>query len=485
MARIIVWFRGKDLRLDDHVPLTHAIARNAEIVPLVVLEDAYFGASAKRPPHRMQYFIEAVRALDIELRVRGSRLLVVRGKGSALVPSVAQSLGAELVVAQETVEPGGRARDDAVARALGNRFLLFNGETIHPPGTIRNGQGRSYGVFTPFSKAWRREVSHAPCVDAPTVLPTVSPEIIAQSLGLPGAEEAGAPRRNPSILEAGPSAAGARLARFVRDGATAYKDRRDRLDLEGTSRLSADLRFGTISPRRVWRTLLEQVPSGPGQISFENELIWREFSYSTLRDFPSIAHDDFQRDFAGFPWRDDDNGFLTWAEGRTGYPVVDAAARQLLGEGYVHNRARMIAASFLTKDLLIDWRRGKAWYRHWLTDGDLAQNVAGWQWVAGSGCDPQPYFRIFNPVTQAVRFDPEGEYIRRWVPELARIPTKHIHSPWTADASELRSWNVVLGKTYPRPVVDHATARDRFLAVASSHLKRAPGSVNAPLPLGV
>lgn len=485
MARTIVWFRGKDLRLDDHLPLAHAIARGGEIVPLMVLEDAYFGTNGKRPPHRMQFFIEAVRALDSELRLRGSSLFVARGKGSALIPSLVQTLGADLVVSQETVEPGGRARDDTVARALGVRFLRFNGETIHPPGTIRNLQGRAYGVFTPFSKAWRRDVSHASCVDAPTALPPVLPEVMAQSLGLPEDQEAGAPGRNPSVLQAGPSVAVARLARFVRDGATAYKERRDRLDLDGTSRLSADLRFGTISPRRVWRTVQEQVPPGSGQTSFENELIWREFAYSTLRDFPSITHDDFQRDFAGFPWRDDDEAFVAWAEGRTGYPVVDAAARQLRSEGYVHNRARMIAASFLTKDLLIDWRRGEAWYRHWLTDGDLAQNVAGWQWTAGSGCDPQPYFRIFNPVTQAERFDPDGEYIRRWVPELAHVPAPHIHAPWTADPASLRRWNVVLGNTYPRPIVDHAFARDRFLAVASSYLKRAPGSVNAPLPLGV
>ena len=247
MARTIVWFRGKDLRLDDHRPLAHAIARGGEIIPLLVLEDAYFGTSAKRPPHRMQYFIDAVRALDAELRLRGSTLVVVRGKGSVLVPSVARSWGADLVVAQETVEPGGRARDDAVARALGGRFLLCGGETIHPPGTIRNLQGRPYGVFTPFSKAWRREVSHAPCVDAPAVLPPVSPDITGASVDLPVVEEAGVSQRNTLVVEGGSIGAEARLDRFIRNAATAYKVQRDRLDLDGTSRLSADLRFGTIS----------------------------------------------------------------------------------------------------------------------------------------------------------------------------------------------------------------------------------------------
>lgn len=485
MARTIVWFRGKDLRLDDHLPLMHALSRGGDVIPLLVLEDAYFGADATRPPHRMQYFIDAVHALDADLRARGSSLVVARGKGSERVPSLMHAWGADLVVAQAAVEPGGRARDASVARTLGERFRLTEGETIHPAGTVRNLQGRPYGVFTPFSKAWRRDVSHRPSLGVPDTLPAVPAAVQEASQPLPTERETGARDRNSRVLVAGSWAAAERLARFTELSATGYKDRRDRLDLDGTSRLSADLRFGTISPRRVWRTVLEGVAPGPGLTSFENELIWREFAYSTLHDFPMIARQDFQADFAGFPWRTDDDGFGAWTEGRTGYPVVDAAARQLLAEGYVHNRARMIAASFLTKDLMVDWRRGEAWYRHWLTDGDLAQNVAGWQWTAGCGCDPQPYFRIFNPVTQAEKFDPEGAYVRRWVPELAAIPTPLIHAPWTAEPSSLRRWGVVLGETYPRPIVDHAEARDRFLAVAASHLKRAPGSVNAPLPLGV
>ena len=486
MARTIVWFRGKDLRLDDHQPLAHAESRGGEIIPLLVLEDAYFGQSAHRPPHRMQFFIEAVRSLDEDLRRRGSALVIVRGRGGSLVPRVTREWGADLVVAQQTVDPGGQARDAAVARALGSQFQRFEGETIHPPGTVRNLQGRPYGVFTPFSKAWRRDVSQLESVDAPERLPAVPSDILAFTHPLPTIDEAiGSSPPNPLVLQAGSRAAAERLSRFIVTSATEYKDQRDRLDLKGTSRLSADLRFGTMSPRRVWRTVLDAVPPGAGRTSFENELIWREFAYSTLHDFPTIARDDYQADFAGFPWREDEVGFQAWADGRTGYPVVDAAARQLRGEGYVHNRARMIAASFLTKDLLVDWRRGEAWYRHWLTDGDLAQNVAGWQWTAGCGCDPQPYFRIFNPVTQAEKFDPDGAYVRQWVPELARVPAPLIHAPWTADAGSLRRWGVVLGETYPRPIVDHALARDRFLAVASSHLKRAPGSVNAPLPLGV
>ena len=485
MPRTIVWFRGKDLRVDDHQPLADAVARGGDLIPLLVLEDAYFGSGAAVPPHRMQYFIDAVHALDDDLRRRGSALVVVRGRGALVVPEWAHRWGADRVVAQETVEPGGRVRDSAVKKALGDTFRLFEGETILPPGTLRTMQGRPYGVFTPFSKAWRRDVSDRPAWDVPDRLSPVPPDVLGHSVSLPSFESIGLGSRNAHVIAAGTDAARARLNTFLGDAATAYKERRDRLDLHGTSRLSADLRFGAISPRRVWRTALDNVEAGVGLTSFENELIWREFAYSTLRDHPTITRDDYQSDFAGFPWRDDDDGFAAWTEGRTGFPVVDAAARQLRGEGYVHNRARMIAASFLTKNLLVDWRRGEAWYRHWLTDGDVAQNVAGWQWTAGCGCDPQPYFRIFNPVTQAEKFDPDGSYVRRWVPELQGVPSPVIHAPWTADSGSLRRWGVILGETYPHPIVDHAVARDRFLNVATSHLKRVPGSVNAPLPLGV
>ena len=244
------------------------------------------------------------------------------------------------------------------------------------------------------------------------------------------------------------------------------------MDVTGTSRLSADLKFGTLSPRTVWsavdRRLRELSPDALR--AYQNELLWREFAHSTLHDRPKLLEEPFRAEWRGFPWRADEDGWLAWVEGRTGYPVVDAAARELLATGFVHNRARMIAASFLAKHLLIDFRRGEAHYFDWLTDGDWANNDAGWQWSAGCGCDAHPWFRIFNPVTQGRKFDPEGTYVRTWVPELALLPARHIHAPWEAPAEVLAAAGVRLGANYPRPIVAHAAARQRFLDSAQRHL---------------
>jgi deoxyribodipyrimidine photo-lyase len=234
--------------------------------------------------------------------------------------------------------------------------------------------------------------------------------------------------------------------------------------------LSCDLKFGTLSVRDVWTRLGGR--EGEGRASFANELIWREFAYSTLWDRPELSSEPFRARFEGFPWRSDDAAWRAWVEGSTGYPVIDAAARQLLAEGFVPNRARMITASFLSKHLLIDYRLGEAHYMRLLTDGDEANNNAGWQWSAGSGCDAQPYFRIFNPVTQGERFDPEGAYVRRWLPELERVPARYVHQPWSAPSAVLEQAGVRLGVDYPQPIVSHAEARQRFLDTARRHFGR-------------
>jgi deoxyribodipyrimidine photo-lyase len=299
-------------------------------------------------------------------------------------------------------------------------------------------------------------------------------DVRVDEVPIPSIEDLGI-ARNPRLVPAGERAARGRLKRFLDDHAGEYWTARDRLDLPGTSRLSQDLKFGLLSPRTVWHaaeTALSRHAARSLAV-FQNELVWRDFAYSTLWDRPNVLNEPFRPEFRGFPWRKDERGWSAWALGRTGYPVVDAAARQLLSEGFVHNRARMIAGSFLTKHLLIDYRRGEAHYLKWLTDGDWASNNLGWQWVAGSGCDAQPYFRVFNPVTQGKKFDPEGNYVRRWVPELARVPAEFIHEPWKAPPPALASAGVELGRDYPRPIVDHDEARGRFLAVASSYLKRA------------
>jgi deoxyribodipyrimidine photo-lyase len=278
--------------------------------------------------------------------------------------------------------------------------------------------------------------------------------------------------RNDQLLRGGERSAHLRLRRFCSEGARGYEQARDRMGEAGTSRLSADLKFGTLSPRMVWHAILASKAPKSDKDKFTSELLWREFTHHTLHDRPSVLEEPFRDDFAGFPWRHDPQGLAAWKDGRTGYPIVDAAARQLLAEGYVHNRARMVSASFLTKHLAVSYQEGEAHYLKWLTDGDWAPNNAGWQWTAGCGCDAQPYFRVFNPVTQGQKFDADGAYVRRWVPEIARLPDEHIHAPWAAPAEALAGAGVRLGETYPRPIVDHSEARARFLALAKSHLGR-------------
>lgn len=467
--RTIVWYRGKDLRIADHAPLVEA-ARSGEVIPLFVLDPYFFAPErAARLPNRMQFLLASLRSLEANLASKGSRLLVVRGKSIDVVPKLARAWNAPRVVAHRWVEPFARERDRKVSDALGGTLELFEGETLLAPGTLRTGAGKPYSVFSQFARAFDKVAKIDEPLRAPRSLPPVPPDVTADCVPVPTMAELGL-AENPNIQAGGERAAHDRLARFVDQVASQYADARNRMDLDGTSRLSADLKFGTLSARQVWRRVAATVEEPSSVRAYLNELVWREFSHSTLWDRPELLTEPFQAKWGGFPWRDDAVEWRAWVEGKTGYPVVDAAARQLLGEGFVHNRARMIAASFLTKHLLIDFRRGEAHYMEHLTDGDWAQNDAGWQWSAGCGCDAQPYFRIFNPMSQGENFDPEGDYVRRWVPELAKLPAKYIHEPWSAPPEVLQACGVRLGITYPRPIVDHKVARERFLTVAKSHL---------------
>jgi deoxyribodipyrimidine photo-lyase len=472
--RTIVWFRGKDLRISDHPPLRAALDAG-EVLPLFVLDPYFFAAHRAREfPHRMQFLLDSLRSLQANLRERGSELLLVAGKSTELIPRLARRWKADRVVVHRWIEPFARERDHRIAEALGDAFELFEGETLLPPGSLRTGGGKPYSVFTPFARSFRANAFVAKPLPAPRTLPPVPAELRTRMSGIPTCEALGV-ARNPNLLAGGERAARQRLQTFLRGAARHYAEHRDRMDLPGTSRLSADLKFGTLSVRQVWTAVEEAVGGSPGGDSFLNELLWREFAHSTLWDRPELLERPFRPDFEGFPWTFDPARWSAWTEGTTGYPVVDAAARQLLGEGFVHNRARMISASFLTKHLLIDYRDGEAHYLKYLTDGDCAQNNAGWQWSAGCGCDAQPYFRVFNPVSQGRKFDPEGDYVRRWVPELAHMPARWIHQPWEAPDAILRAAGVSLGADYPRPVVDHRSARALFLELASEHLKRARG----------
>jgi deoxyribodipyrimidine photo-lyase len=415
--------------------------------------------------------LESIASLEKNLERLGSRLLLVEGKSVDVVPRIAERVGADRVLAHRWVEPFARERDRRITASLGDRFVLYEGETLLPPGTLHTGAGKPFVVFTPFARAARKQIGKPAPRPAPRSLPPLSPDVKLKTVALPALADLGI-SENPRLLEGGERAGRARLKAFVAHRLKAYSRGRDRLDEDATSRLSADLKFGTVSVRSAWHAAANASAPKAEIEKFQSELLWREFAHHVLWERPSLLEEPFRDDFAGFPWRDDDAGFAAWREGKTGYPVVDAAARQLLGEGYVHNRARMIAASFLAKHLLLDWRRGEAHYMHWLTDGDWANNDLGWQWSAGCGCDAQPWFRVFNPITQGEKFDPDGAYVRRWVPELAAIPAKWIHRPWEAPDDVLRDAGVRLGRTYPRPIVDHAEARARFLATAKSHLGR-------------
>ncbi len=465
--RSIVWFRGKDLRLADHRPLTEAAA-SGEVIPLFVLDPFFFAPErARELPHRLQFLLESLKELETHLAHLGSRLLVVPGRSVDVVPRLAAQWKADQVLAHRWVEPFGRERDRRVAEGLGCEgiaFRLFEGETLLPPGSVRNGQGGMFRVFTPFGRACGAKLDLEPALPVPRALPPLPEGLVIEAVPIPSLEDL-ALRSNLALQSGGEQAARARLKAFLDGPLADYGTDRDRMDRPGTSRLSADLKFGTLSVRTVWQAA---VAAGQGESvrRYLNELLWREFTHHLLWEWPELLEHPFRAGFQGFPWREAEADWQAWTEGRTGYPVVDAAARQLKTEGFVHNRARMVAASFLTKHLLLDYRRGEAHYLRRLTDGDWAQNNAGWQWSAGCGCDAQPWFRIFNPVAQGLAFDPDGTYVKRWVPELADCPTAFIQEPWKAPKA-LRA-----RLDYPEPIVDHALARQRFLATAKGHLRR-------------
>jgi deoxyribodipyrimidine photo-lyase len=471
-VRTIVWFRGKDLRVADHAPLADAAAAG-DVVPLFVLDPYFFApARAAALPHRMQFLLDGLVELAARIAALGSRLVVVPGRSVEVVPRLCATWRADRVVAHRWTEPFARERDRRIAAELGDRFALYPGETLHPAGELRSHGGTPYEVFGQFARAFERVARIERPRRAPRRLPPLPDLAAVPETPIPDLATLGLPR-NPALQIGGEKAARARLVRFVCDVAPRYAASRDRLDVDGTSRLSADLKFGTLAVREAWHAVGDALGGDhPGAARFRAELLWRELAYHTLWDRPDVLTSPFRAGWRDFPWRDDEAAFRAWTVGATGYPVVDAAARQLLAEGFVPNRARMIAASFLTKDLLIDLRRGEAHYLRLLTDGDWANNDLGWQWAAGSGCDAQPYFRVFNPVVQGERFDPDGAYVRRWVPELARVPARFVHRPWQAPPEVLARAGLVLGRDYPRPIVDHAMARERFLMVAAQHLSR-------------
>jgi len=482
--RTLVWFRGKDLRLSDHLPLLDA-TREGDVVPLFVVDPYFFAPErARELPNRMQFLVDSLAELAAAIEERGSQLLFVAGKSTEVVPEVAKHFATDRVVAHRWSEPVGVERDRRVAATLakqGCRLELFEGETLAAPGQVLTGGSTPFAVFTPFARAFAKAVT----VDKPRGSPRTLPPLPAVPAAVkkllvpaPTATSIGI-TRNERVVAGGERASRARLTHFLKGPGAGYEEGRNAMGVAGTSRISQDLKFGTLSPRGAWHLSVEGLDDHPKALrTFTNELVWREFAYDVMRAKPGVLTAPFRPAWAKFPWRDHDADWNAWVTGTTGYPVVDAAARQLLEEGFVHNRARMISASFLCKHLLMDYRHGEAHYLKHLTDGDLAANNLGWQWSAGCGVDAQPWFRVFNPVTQGEKFEADGAYVRRYVPELARLSARWLHHPWDAPAAELSKAGVELGRTYPRPVVDHSLARGRFLAAAEGHLKGKRGTVD-------
>jgi deoxyribodipyrimidine photo-lyase len=421
-------------------------------------------------------------ALEHSLTAMGSRLVIRRGPVLPAIRALVKETGAQTVFWNRCYDPCAVARDSQVQDALqtaGLSIKTFNSSLLFEPWTITNQSGQPFRVFTPF---WRRCLAleePAPPSPAPRSLPAPSrwpPSDSIVSLKLePQRDWAGGIR---AAWRPGEAGAKRQLTRFCEETFCDYSRRRNRPDLEGTSRLSPHLHFGEISPRQVWhrvKHVAEQKGLAPAEwrhSQFLTELGWREFAHQLLYHFPHTPDQPLRSEFASFPWRANKDWLQAWQRGRTGYPIVDAGMRELWTTGWMHNRVRMITASFLVKDLLIHWREGARWFWDTLVDANLANNTQGWQWVAGCGADAAPYFRIFNPVTQGQTFDPDGLYVRRWIPELGRLPTKWIHQPWVAPASVRAAADVVLDEQYPAPIVSHAIAREVALEAMNSMKQR-------------
>ena len=447
----LVWFR-RDLRLDDNPAWAAATDERRFVVALYVLDPRLLAAAG---PYRRRQLIANLQAFDYDLFERtGGRLVVRTGDPVDLVPDAAERLGCGAAWWNADVTPFATRRDDRVRASLEAAGLAVHtswGSLVQPPGSVLTKKGKLSKVFSAFHRTWSAtDWDPWPTPGDAVVYPDPA-ELI--------------PRLDaPAPLPEGEGEAHRRLAAFL-ERVDAYDEDRDRPAVEGTSQLSADLRFGLLSPRAVVQAVGEDTP---GRAAFVRQLAWRDWYAHLLLERPDLPEREVNDKTAGIPWRNVPAEISAWKGGFTGFPIVDAGMRQLRETGWMHNRVRMITASFLVKDLLVDWRVGERHFRHLLVDGDVPQNAGNWQWVAGTGLDAAPYHRVFNPVTQSRRFDPTGEYIRRWVPELARLSDEAIHAPWEVPALELAGVDVVLGDTYPSPLVDHGDARDRYLAAVAA-----------------
>jgi deoxyribodipyrimidine photo-lyase len=459
-----IWWLRRDLRLADNPALAYALNSAASVVPAFILDDRLLN-SRYAGERRIAFLFEGLRQLNQDLLARGSRLIVRRGLPEIEIARLRDEVEATVVVAQQDCSPYAMRRDRVIAESV--PLTLVEGLAALPLGSVRKENGEPYTVFTPFSRRWKARWRES----MPALLPAPGRIDTPPSIHSDALPNAPLLARSDAPYVAGEKVARQKLRAFVApDGPIfSYKDRRDRPDLDATSRLSPYLRFGMLSPRAAATAATEAIDMAEDERArtsaetWLNELIWRDFYLNTMAVFPYVRRESFRTETRAIAWHNDASEFEAWRTGRTGYPFIDAAMRQLAATGWMHNRARMAVASFLVKDLLIDWRWGERWFMQQLIDGDPAPNNGGWQWTAGTGTDAAPYFRIFNPVSQGRKFDPQGVYVRRWVPELRQAPDEFIHEPWKMPQAIQAVTGCIIGQDYPTPIVDHGWARERTL----------------------
>lgn len=461
----LVWIR-RDMRLHDHRALAAALKEEGDIQPVFIFDDEILERFSNKEDRRISFLADILQEMHETLKNRGGGMLVLHGKASEAMPALCRALGAEKLVAARDVEPSARERDRRVFKAVESicEMIPVEDHLILFPERVLKDNGTPYAVFTPYSKKWRTLLAEQDYAEAAVKdkgryadIETISKTAKNAGLKVLPAEDAKAlvaavGYRYVDTGEWKPGIAQKRLHAFADKLLSGYKDARNFPGMDGTSMLSPYLRFGVISIRECLRAALHRGKSE----TWVSELIWRDFYAMILFHFPDVVHLEYQQKYRGsLDWSAKQAHFERWTDGQTGYPFVDAAMRQLLQTGWMHNRARMVVASFLTKDLHIDWRQGEEHFAQWLMDYDLASNNGGWQWSASTGTDAQPWFRIFNPIEQSKKFDPEGAYIRQYVPELRELENKYIHEPWKAKTK----------LSYPDPIVEHAEARKKTLAM--------------------
>jgi deoxyribodipyrimidine photo-lyase len=473
----LVWFR-RDLRADDHAALYHALRRHRRVYCAFVLDTDILDP-LPRADRRVAFILDALGVLDADLAALapGAGLIVRHGAPREQIPALAAELGVQALYFNHDDEPDALRRDAAVGETLlarGVQVESFKDHVVFERSELLTGAGKPYGVFTPYKNAWLRAITpfflSSYQVERHASHLATGPEVAARR-GVPALADIGFEPAGLSAALSGGSAGARRLFDEFLERIDRYGETRDFPAVKGPSYLSTHLRFGTISirvlAREAWRRGYAGSGVSAGAQTWLSELIWRDFYHQVLHHHPRVAERAFRPEYDRIAWAEGpeaDADFQAWCQGRTGYPLVDAAMHQINQTGYMHNRLRMVTASFLIKDLGIDWRRGEAYFAEKLIDFDLAANNGGWQWAASSGCDAQPYFRIFNPVSQSEKFDPDGKFIQRYLPQLSRLPPALIHAPWLAKPAELAACGVVLGRDYPEPIVRHETARMATMA---------------------